>query len=291
MKKYLINGALLALAALLPLWGCSKKSISDLYTNPDAIVDLLESNPAAEEACDPDFIATGSFFQLSSPLPGSFGTTQFRLTLDSVYASYDIDVGDTVIVNNLWAKEAFANAQYRLVYSLTLKNNSVEVTKKLVTDSVRAYKRAYLLQLGDFSDPLRGWHFWGISPAFHLTWPRPNLTWTSQAKGDLPADEEIIVRNEYPILESGDRIIVRYVGRSDDLAFLTINEDGQPTRIPFDKIDENTQEARWRISSNPVGPLYYYYAGVEIYRFKTLATNNIAETGFIFSGLMYRIGE
>lgn len=287
MKRLIIIYLTVTIVLIL---GCSKNPIDDLYTNPDAIVDILNATASAVEANNPRFIHTDEYYDLSSPLNGAFGTTSFMLEMDSSKQSFDIDIGDTVFINNLWAKEAIAQVQYENYYTLTLQNDIQQtVSKSLVTNPVRAYKRAYLLQLGSFSSPGRGWVYWGTSTIFNMAFPQPNISWRSEAVGTLNNTSNIIYRSDFTALQPGDKIVVRYVGQSDDIAFLNINEDGHPHRLAFSFVEGTAQEVSWTISNNPTGKDYYYYAGVEIYRQETLASTDLADTDFFYTGLMYSI--
>lgn len=289
MKK-LILILLTSMLVLLIAFSCSKKAIEELYTNPDAIVDVLNAKPFSQEANDFNFITNNEFELFTAPLSGSFGTSKFKLTLDSSQTSYDIDVGDTVIVDGLTGKEAFANVQFQNFYTLTLANGSGEsITKQLETNPIRAYKRSYMLQLGSFSSSGRGWVHWGTSTLFNLGQYEPNITWSSKAKGVLNNSDNIIYRNDFEPLSPGDRITVKYAGHSDDIAYLNINEGNDLHRIKFSYKSETEQEASWTISSNPSGKDYYFYAGVEIYRHETLSSENIAQIEFFLTGLMYSI--
>ena len=280
----------LIIAIALVISACTENPIDDLYTNPDAIIDILEGTLASVEADDPNFITTDVYQNLGSPLGGAFGTTGFMVEMDSSLITYDVTVGDTVNVNNLWAKEATAEVQFENYYTLTLRNAASEtVTKTLVTNPTKAYKRAYLLQLGSFSSPGRGWVYWGTTTLFNLAFPQPAITWQSEINGTLNNTSNIIYRSDFPELQPGDKVTVKYVGRSDDIAFLNINENGNPERIPFSFVEGTAQEAYWTISNNPTGKDYYYYAGVEIYRQNTLASSNVDDDDFFYIGLMYSI--
>lgn len=286
--RRLIIIILIALSAVFS--ACNEKSIDELYTNPDAIVDVLEGTLASVEADDPNFIITDEFRTLDNPLSGTFGTTSFMVQLDSSLVSYDVTVGDTVNVDNLWAKEANAQVQYENYYTLTLKNASQQTaTKTLITNPTKAYKKAYLLQLGSFSSAGRGWVYWGTTALLNLAYPSPTVTWRSEIDGTLNNSANIIYRNDFPSLQPGDKITVRYVAHSDDIAYLNINENGNPERISFSFVESNVMEASWRVSSNPSGKDYYFYAGVEIYRQKTLATTVETDDDFFYIGLMYSI--
>jgi hypothetical protein len=290
MMKYPYWALALILAAFIIIGGCGRKAIESLYTNPDAIVDLLKVDTPAREAADYDFIDTGSYYNLIAALPGDIGTIEYKLDIDSQETTYDVDVGDTVDVGSLRAKEADAYSKFAIHYSLTLKNVAGDsVVKHLTTNPASARKHLYLLQLGAFSSYLRGWVFWGTTPILNLGSNLPDVSWNSYRLGELPNSNETIMRNEYPVLAPGDRITVQYRGLSTDLVFLNINEDGTPTKIRFTRMNDVVQEADWTVSSNFGGKDYYYYAGVEVYPRETLSSSDSTKTGFSFLGLMYRI--
>jgi hypothetical protein len=278
------------MAGLVAVSGCEKGYIDDLYTDPDAIVDRLRTYKAAREANNPDFILTGEIFNFDAALAGTFETTSYKLELDSNVITYDVVVGDTVNVDNLWAREADVKIKNKIYYSLTLENGSdTPLVKHLVTNSSRAYKKAYMLRLGSFYETYRGWAFYGTSVLFNLADGQPNISWRSRELGNLDASDAIVFKREYPAFNPGDSITVRYVGHLDDIAFLTINEEGDPRKIVFKRISDNIREAGWTISEGNSEVSQYYYAGIEIYRHETLASADTTDTDFLFSGLMYRI--
>ncbi len=291
MNRYsILITALLLIAALIV--SCSEGTIDTIYTNPDAIVDVLQINDAAEESQNIEFIEYDVFHSLGAALQGEFGATSYRVTIDSVDTTYAVDVGDTVFVNNLYAKEADAETQFEIFYMLTIRNDDGdEITKHLTTNPTRAHKSAYFLQLGDFNSPQRGWKFWGTTNLLNLSPASPSLVWISQEKGEIEVKDQIIIRNEFETLSPGDRITVRYTGRSDDILYLTTNEEGNYEREKFKKISDNVQEVKWTVSSSPSGKDYYYYAGVEIYRYETLAETDTTENEFFFLGMMYSIEQ
>lgn len=289
MRRYKIL-ILLVLLGLLGLSGCEKKTINTLYTNPDAIVDRLRTDRAAREANDPDFILTEEMFIFDAALAGTFETTSYMLKLDSNVITYDVVVGDTVEVDNLRAKEADVKIRNKIYYTLTLENGTgTPLEKHLVTNSTRAYKKAYMLQLGSFHEIYRGWVFYGTSVLFNLADGQPDITWRSQDLGNLDAGDGIVFKRDYPAFTPGDSVTVRYTGHMDDIAFLTINEDGNPRKIVFKRITDNIREAGWTISGGNSEVSHYYYAGIEIYRHETLASADITDTEFFFTGLMYSI--
>jgi hypothetical protein len=282
----------LVMCCLLTISGCEENPIDTIYTNPDAIVDIINSDNSAEEAHDPDFIATGSYYSLSSVPAGDFGTTSFKLELDSILKTYDVVIGDTIEINTIRAREANATVQYENHYTLTLQNNQdVQVIKHLSTNPNRATKNSYFLQLGSFSEARRGWKFWGTSVLMNLATAAPNISWFSRSTGALPLSSGIIMRTDFNTLTAGDSITVEYIGHSTDIAFLTINENGTPRRVSFRYVDGTRQKAGWKVSTNPSGKSYYYYAGVEIYRVETLGSSDTTKTDILFSGLMYRVEE
>jgi len=291
MKRYMkILTGLLILAALF--FACSEKTIDSIYTNPDAIVDVMQLDDAASEAHNIDFIEYDVFHSLGAPLEGDFGATSYKLSIDSVSIIYDIDVGDTVYVSNLWAKEADAQTQYKIYYSLTLKNDDGdEVVKHITTNPNYAHKSSYYLQLGDFNSAQRGWRFWGVSNLFKLSVQTPQLVWRSEEKGALTVNDQIILKQEFESLSSGDRITVQYKGAPDDIVYLTTNENTSYRHEKFQKVTDSLQEAKWTISSSPSGKDYYYYAGIEVYRYETLADADTTEKNAIFLGMMYSIEE
>lgn len=290
MMKYFFWPLALIAAAAIFIGGCGRKSIDTLYTNPDAIVDLLQIDEQAIEAADYDFIDTSSYFNLISALSGDIGTIEYKLHIDSVQTTYDVSVGDTVDVGGLRAKEANASSDYKIFYSLILKNQAGDsVIKHIATNPSNAKKKAYLLQLGAFSSPLRGWVFWGTTPILNLGRSIPNVTWTSSRQGSLPNSNSIIMKNDYPSLSPGEKITVRYTGQSTDLVFLNINENGTPKRIKFTRMNDVVQEADWTISADYTGKDYYYYAGVEAYQRETLSSSDSTRINFAYLGLMYKI--
>jgi hypothetical protein len=290
MMKYILWSSVLIAAAVVIIAGCERKAIDSLYTNPDAIVDLLKTDDAAEEAADFDFIDTSSYFNLIAALPGDIGTIEYKLGIDSSRTSYDVTVGDTVDIGSLRAKEANASSEYKIYYRLTLRDaTGNSVVKHLTTNTSSARKRHYLLQLGSFSSPLRGWVFWGTTAILNLGKEIPDVSWSSFRQGELPNTDGTIMRNEYPIFTPGERITVQYRGLSTDLVFLNINENGTPQRIRFTRMNDVVQEANWSVSADYGGKDYYYYAGVEIYPRTTLSSSDSTETGFSYLGLMYRI--
>ncbi len=289
MKRYKIL-IMILFVGLAGVSGCDEKAIDTLYTNPDAIVDRLKTDNAAREASNPDYILTEEIFTFDAPLAGTFETTSYKLELDSNFITYDVDVGDTVDVDNLRAKEAIVKIRNKIYYSLTLENGTdAPLVKQLVTNPSKAYKKAYMLQLGSFHETFRGWVFYGTSVLFNLADAQPDITWRSRELGNLDASDNIIFKREYPAFNPGDSVTVRYVGNLDDIAFLTINENGNPRKIVFKRISENIREAGWTISEGNSEVSYYYYAGIEIYRHETLASASLTNTEFYFSGLMYRI--
>jgi hypothetical protein len=289
MKRFKIL-ILIMLAGLMTAIGCEKKIIDSIYTNPDAIVDRLRTDGAAREANDPDFILTEEIFTFDEALAGTFETTGYMLELDSNVITYDVVVGDTVEVDNLRAKEANVKIRNKIYYSLTLENGmDTPLVKHLKTNPSRAYKRAYMLQLGNFHEIYRGWVFYGTSVLFNLADGQPVISWRSRELGNLDASDGIIFKRDYPAFNPGDSITVEYIGHLDDIAFLTINEDGDPRKIEFERISDNIREAGWTISEGNSEVSHYYYAGIEIYRHETLASADTTDTDFFFSGLMYSI--
>ncbi len=277
-------------AVVIIIGGCGRKSIDTLYTNPDAIVDLLQVDDQAIEAADYDFIDTSSYFNLVAALSGDIGTIEYKVAIDSEQTTYDVSVGDTVDVGGLRAKEANASSKYQIFYSLILKNQDGDsVVKHLTTNPTNAYKNAYLLQLGAFSSTLRGWVFWGTTPILNLGRSIPNVTWTSSRQGSLPNSNSIIMKSDYPALSPGEKITVRYTGQSTDLVFLNINENGSPKRIKFTRMNDVVQEADWTVSNDYGGNDYYYYAGVEAYQRETLSSSDSTKVNFAYLGLMYKI--
>lgn len=288
--KYIFWPLAMFAAVVILIGGCGQKSIDSIYTNPDAIVDLLQIDEQAMEAADYDFIDTSSYFDLVAALSGDMGTIEYKVVIDSAQTTYDVSVGDTVDVGGLRAKEADATSNYKIFYSLILKNQDGDsAIKHITTNPSRAKKNAYLLQLGPFSSALRGWVFWGTTPVLGLGASLPNVTWSSSREGSLPYSNAIIMKNDYPALSPGDRITVQYRGQSTDLAFLSINEDGTPKKIKFTRMNDVVQEADWTISADYTGKDYYYYAGVEIYPGETLASSDSTIIGFSYVGLMYKI--
>mgnify|MGYP006286715127 CR=1 FL=1 len=289
IRKLFLSKKLLVMGMFLS--GCDKKGDTPV-TNPDAIVELLQQDEDALITNDPDFISpdTLTFYPA---LDGDFQTRRFALILDSGETSFEVFLGDTVTVNNLLAREAEAESHYELYYTLWLSNlDSVVATKQLVTDLDEAYKNHYLLQLGSSGGTYRGWLFWGTTRRFDLVRPFPTLSWTSQEKGEIIADQDIILLSEFVEFNERDLISVTYTGGPDDIAFLTINEDGTPERIEMNKLSgsNNTYRASWRISSNPLDKPFFY-AGVEVYDYETLADPDSSKTDFWLSGLMYSIAE
>ncbi|NIP42363.1 MAG: hypothetical protein GWO41_05880 [candidate division Zixibacteria bacterium] len=290
MNKLIIV-MVLTLAAFLITFACDR-SVDPPYTNPAAIMDLLEVDELAQEAEEFDFIDTGSYTTLADAQSGDFGTTQYKLEIDSALLSYRVDVGDTVLVDAIWAKEAYAYSRYQIFYKLTLKNEAGDsVMKHLVTDSTRARKRHYLLKLGQSTQPFRGWVYWGTNMIFNLSRTQPNIRWFSEEQGELPNSNEIIRKTNIPALKPGDRITVQYQGLPSDIGYLNINETGTTRRIKFTRVNDVIKEAEWTVSSNYQGKDHFYYAGVEIYRYTTLGSADTTDTDFLFMGLMYPISD
>jgi hypothetical protein len=265
-------------------------TIDDFYTNQDAIVEILEKDQEAILANDPDFVSpdTLTFYPA---LEGLFHPRSSAVKLDSSSSSYQVELGDTVSVNGLVAREATAKASYQLFYTLTLISlDSQVVEKHLSTTTSQTYKDNYFLKLGSDSRVFRGWLFWGTSPKFNLVRPVPNITWNSEEKGDLPSNEDIIFLTEYMEFTPRDRITVTYQGQPDAIVYLTINETGTPERIELTKIggSNTTYQADWRISSNHLDQPFFY-AGIEIYDYETLSTEDSTNIEFRFTGLLYSI--
>ncbi len=290
--KRLFVPTLLTILAFLLAFACEDRSVDPPYTNPDAIMDLLDGSEDAQEAADYDFIDTGSYTTLGDVQSGDFGTIQYKLEIDSALPTYHINMGDTVVVDAIEAQEAYAYSQFQIFYKLVLKNSVGDsVIKHLVTDSTKARKRHYTLKLGESNQIFRGWVYWGTNMIFNLASSQPNITWTSDEQGELPVSNSIIRKSELTALSPGDRITVQYNGLPSDVGYLHINETGNPRRIKFERVNDVIQEAKWTVSGNYLDTVQYFYAGIEYYRRNTLASADTTDTDFMFMGLMYPISE